>query len=171
AAFRRWQFALRPGVKFSDGVPLTAAEVVGALSALLPEGIQVSVSGNSVIFQCSETRPDLLEVLASGRSFVFRVLGDGSLAGTGAFTLDDGLKNAKGASDSSGTSQPTLQRLHFSANESCWAGRPFLDAIDITLGVPPLRALFDLQVGKADLVELAPDVVRRANQSNTQAWS
>jgi ABC-type transport system substrate-binding protein len=172
ASLRRWQFTLRAGVKFSDGAPLTAADAAAALAPFLPEGLQVSASGNSVIFQSSESRPDLLELLASGRFFISRAAPDSSPLGTGAFTLDEVSKSARAAaSDSSATSQSSTQHLHFSANESCWAGRPFLDAIDVTLGVPPLRALFDLQVGKADIVELAPDVVRRANQSNVRVWS
>src|SRR6266850_2613446 len=70
ASLRRWQFTLRAGVKFSDGAPLTAADAAAALAPLLPEGLQVSASGNSVIFQSSESRPDLLELLASGRFFI-----------------------------------------------------------------------------------------------------
>jgi MarR-like DNA-binding transcriptional regulator SgrR of sgrS sRNA len=61
--------------------------------------------------------------------------------------------------------------LCFRANEETWSGRPFLDAIDVTLGVPPLRQLFDLQLGKTDLVELSPDLVRRAMQANLRVWS
>jgi peptide/nickel transport system substrate-binding protein len=169
---RRWQFAIRAGVKFSDGTPLTAADVVTALSPLLPEGVQVSASGENLIFHSSEPRPDLLELLASGRFFVFRVQADGALLGTGPFTLESSTKQEKTAG-----SEPTTvgmlmpQIFRFSSNESCWAGRPFLDKIEVSFGVPPLRALFDLQLGKADLVELAPDIVRRANQSNVRVWS
>src|SRR5439155_22587690 len=54
----------------------------------------------------------------------------------------------------------------FRANEETWSGRPFLDAIQVTLGVPPLRQLVDLQLGKADVVELSPELVRRAMQDN-----
>ena len=170
--FRRWQFTLRADVKFSDGSLLTAADVVAALASLLPEDLKVSPSGSNLIFQSSEPRPDLLELLASGRFFIFRALPNGSLLGTGAFALDetaDGPKPA--AADTSVAAQAPTQRLRFTANELCWAGRPFLNAIDVTLGVPPLRALFDLQVGKAELVEFAPDIARRANQSNTRVWA
>jgi hypothetical protein len=64
-----------------------------------------------------------------------------------------------------------MLHLRFRPNEETWSGRPFLDGIDVTLGVPPLRQLFDLQLGKADLVELSPDVVRRAMQENLRVWS
>lgn len=171
ASSRRWQFTIRADVKYSDGTALTAADVVAALAPLLPEDLKASVSGNSVVFQATEQRPDLLELLASGRFFVSRAQPDGTLVGTGPFKLEEAVKSVKPVvADSSSTTQTPLQRLRFAANESCWAGRPFLDAIDVTFGVPPLRALFDLQVGKAELIELSPDIVRRANQSNTRVW-
>jgi ABC-type transport system substrate-binding protein len=172
ASSRRWQFALRPSVKFSDGTTLTAAYVVAALVPLMPEGVQVSASGGSLVFQCAESRPDLLELLASGRFFIFRVQTDGTLLGTGPFTQDGNAKAEKPAGNepiAAGTLTPTA--FHFTANENCWAGRPFLDKIEVSYGIPPLRALFDLQAGRADLVELAPDVVRRASQSNTRIWA
>ena len=172
ASLRRWQFTLRAGVKFSDGTQFSAAEAAVALAPLLPEGVQVSVSGSNLAFQSAEPRPDLLEVLASGKLFLYHALPDGTLAGTGAFILDETSRIAKLAgTDNFTASQPTTQHLRFVANEDCWAGRPFVDAVEVTLGVPPLRALFDLQVGKADLVELAPDFVRRANQANVRVWA
>jgi len=172
ASSRRWQFTIRADVKFSDGSALSAADVAAALAPLLPEDLKVAATGNSVVFQATEQRADLLELLASGRFFVFRAQPDGSLVGTGAFKLEEAGKGTRpAAADSPSVAQTSLQRLNFAANELCWAGRPFLDAIDVTLGVPPLRALFDLQVGKAELVELAPDMVRRANQANTRVWA
>lgn len=172
AASRRWQFALRAGVKFSDGSVLTSADAAAALAPLLPEGVQVSASGVNLVFQCAEARPDLLELLASGRFFVFRVQGDGSLLGTGPFTLDVNAKPERPAADvPAAVGMLTPANLHFAANGSCWAGRPFLDKIEASYGVPPLRALFDLQAGRAELVELAADVARRANQSNVRVWA
>jgi hypothetical protein len=41
----------------------------------------------------------------------------------------------------------------------------------VTLGVLPLRQLFDLQLGKADLVEISPELARRAMQENLRVWS
>jgi ABC-type transport system substrate-binding protein len=169
---RRWQFALRAGVKFSDGTALTAADAAAALMPLLPEGVQVSASGGNLVFQCVESRPDLLELLASGRFFVFRAQADGTLLGTGPFTQGGNAKAENPAGNepiAAGMLTPTV--FHFAANENCWAGRPFLDKIEVSYGIPPLRALFDLQAGRADLVELAPDVVRRASQSNTRIWA
>ncbi len=45
---KRWQFTIRPGIKFSDGTALTAADAVAALQPLLPATEQISASGNIV---------------------------------------------------------------------------------------------------------------------------
>src|SRR5580704_16378910 len=39
---KRWRFVIRTGVKFSDGVPLSAEDVVVALQPLLPATEQIS---------------------------------------------------------------------------------------------------------------------------------
>jgi hypothetical protein len=190
AVFKRWQFTLRAGVKFSDGTALSSRDVVAALQPLLPEGLQISGSGNTVVIQSAAATPDLLEELASGRFFVYRVQPDGTLMGTGPFfvaetgtssrDLSSAAKGATGGSTTAAgdsslvTSSSAFNRtthLRFRANEETWSGRPFLDAIEVTLGVPPLRQLFDLQLGKADVVELSPELVRRAMQDNQRVWS
>jgi len=182
AAFKRWQFTLRTNIKFSDGTLLNAADVAAALQPLLLNGQQITSSGNSVVIQSAVAMPDVLEELASGRFFVYRAQPDGTLIGTGPFFVaksgTEGRRPsnpAATAKDSEGASVASdaigTKHLCFRANEETWSGRPFLDAIDVTLGVPPLRQLFDLQLGKTDLVELSPDLVRRAMQANLRVWS
>jgi len=165
ASSKRWQFIIRGGVKFSDGTALTAANVVTALQPLLPSTQQISPSGNVIVIQSSVPVPDLLEQIASGPYFVYRVLPGGQLAGTGPFVLGEAPVA------SANTAAVTRAHLYFRANEDAWSGRPFVDGIDVLLGVPPLRAMFDLQLGKADLAELAPDLVPRARQSNLRIWT
>jgi peptide/nickel transport system substrate-binding protein len=182
AAFKRWQFILRANVKFSDGTALSAGDVAAALEPLLPNGQQISASANTVVIQSVAGIPDLLEELASGRFFVYRVQADGTLMGTGPFfvatssqggarSADSAVAPGKSATAPQGSGAAGVTHLHFRANEETWSGRPFVDAIDVTLGVPSLRQLFDLQLGKADLVELSPDLVRRAMQENLRFWS
>jgi peptide/nickel transport system substrate-binding protein len=161
---KRWQFTIRPGIKFSDGAPLNAAEIVAALQPLLPGTVQISASGNTVVIQSTAPVSDLLEQLASGRYFVYRVQANGGLAGTGPFVLRE---SPPGGSPS----RAAGSHLYFRANEEAWCGRPFVDGIDVTLGLVPLRAMFDLQLGKADLIELAPDLVPRAKQANLRVWT
>lgn len=156
---RHWRFVIRAGVKFSDGSPLSAEDVAAALRPLLPVTEQISASNGVVVIQSSTATPDLLEQLASGRFFIYRVTANGTLAGTGPFLATESPAPFNAA------------HLTFRANEDAWAGRPFVDGIDVTLGVPPLRALFDLQLGKTDLIELSPDLVPRARQVNLRVWT
>jgi hypothetical protein len=172
AGFKRWQFSVRAGAKFSDGSPLSAADIVTALQPLLPKGQQINASASGVVIQSAAATPDLLEELASGRYLIYRVQPDGTLMGTGPFFVvaaPPAANDRGGKLPAHSMSDPT--HLHFRANEETWSGRPFLDAIDVMLGVPPLRQLFDLQLGKADLVEISPELVRRATQQNLRVWS
>jgi ABC-type transport system substrate-binding protein len=163
ASARRWQIRLRDGVKFSDDTPLTAAEVAAALQPLLPNGIQLSTpAGNTLVVQSASPLPDLLELLASGRYFVYRAQPDGTLVGTGPFFV---------AEASPATADGKNARYLLKASENCWAGRPFVNAVELTLGFPALRRLLDLQLGKADLIEIAPELVRRAGQENLRVWA
>jgi peptide/nickel transport system substrate-binding protein len=177
---KRWRFVIRPGVKFSDGAPLTAEGIVAALQPLLPATQQISASGNTLVLQSSVAAPDLLEQLASGRFFVYRASATGALVGTGPFLLGGTApaapqsdKNSAPRADASNNAASRLAASHllFRANEEAWSGRPFLDAIDVSLAVPPLRAMFDLQLGKADLVELSPDLIPRAKQAGLRLWT
>ncbi|MGH9676630.1 MAG: ABC transporter substrate-binding protein, partial [Candidatus Acidiferrum sp.] len=72
AAFKRWQFTLRAGVKFSDGSALSAADVAAALQPLLTPVQSILSSGNTIVFQFQAPVPDLLEELSSGRYFIYR---------------------------------------------------------------------------------------------------
>lgn len=172
ASCRRWQFTLRGGVKFSDGTLLTAADVAGSLRSTLPSESQITAFSGGVLIQSSTPMPDLLERLASGRCLIFREAADGALLGTGAFAAAAATpgENNPPSPKSADPAQVSTE-LRFRAQEQCWSGRPFVDHVEVTLGVPPLRALFDLQVGKADIVLLAPEVVRRALQSGVRMWA
>ena len=161
-AFQRWVFKLRGGVTFSDGSALSGAEAEAALRPLLPAGMRASSSGMTLTLQSAAAAPDMLEQLASGRYFIFHDAGDGRLAGTGAFILTE-------ASHSRTDGKPSFYTLQ--ANNSCWAGRPFLDRVEITAGLPALKRLLDLELGQADVIELAPELVRRARQEDLRVWT
>ena len=181
-ANKRWRFVIRAGVKFSDGAALSAEDVVAALQPLLPATQQISASGNTIVILSSVPAPDLLEQLASGRYFVYRASAGGPLVGTGPFilgeattasapTVDKNSTPSRADASAAAASRFAGPHLFFRANEEAWSGRPFLDAIDVALAVPPLRAMFDLQLGKADLVELAPDLIPRARQAGLRLWT
>jgi len=161
SSLKHWHFTLRPGVKFSDGTPLTASDVVAALQGVLPHEMQISATATGVAIQSASPAGDLLELLASGPYFIYRSDGQGAVIGTGAFVLEIAAGGQAGQA----------QRLRFRFNETCWSGRPFVDAIEVTLGVPPMRALLDLQLGKTDVAELSEDTARRAQQANLKLWA
>ena len=172
AAAKRWQFALRQGVRFSDGTPLTPASAVSALQPLLPRGMQVTAISGGIAIQSSVAAGDMLEMLASGPYFIYKDSGGGLLHGTGPFTLESipasGRASERTGADGAATQ---TQRLRFRLNENCWNGRPYADAIEVMLGVPPPKVLLDLQLGKTDLGELSVETAKRAQQTNLKFWA
>ena len=159
AQYRRWQFSVRSGVQFSDGSPLTTGDIADALRELLPGKPTITATTSRVVLQFPVPVPDLLEQSASGRYFIFRRNANGTLTGTGPFVV------GKSSTTASGTTFKLL------ANERCWAGRPFVDEVNVLLGVPALRQLFDLQLGKTDVADLSPELAHRAVRDNLRVWS
>jgi len=142
---KRWQFNLRPGVKFQDGSPLTAAAVEVSLQAALP-GLAIAATGDAVIaIHANHPLPDLLRELAHH-----------GWLGTGPFRR---------------TAFEPGHRATFAANQDYWGGRPFLDAIDVQLGRGLRDQLADLALGKADVVEVGPTDFRRAADHGRTIWS
>src|SRR5713226_5248690 len=152
---KRWQFRLRPGVKFHEGTPLTPDRAAAALQPLLGNERLISVSGEWLVIQSSQSMPDLPAELARGHHFIFHATSEGR-AGTGAFRVAE---------------WEPQRRLVLAANESYWAGRPFLDSIAVEMGVHASEQLIHLELSKADVVELSPDQVRRVSQSGARTWS
>jgi ABC-type transport system substrate-binding protein len=88
--------------------------------------------------------------------YVSRKSSDGTILGSGAFKL--------------ATWQPGARAV-FTANEEHWEGRPFVDSIEVELGKSPREQLVDFELGKTDLIELAPDQLRGMAQSGKKTWS
>src|ERR1051325_9095221 len=53
------------------------------------------------------------------------------------------------------------RRAVYTAEENASGGRPFLDSVEIEMGKPLREQVNDLDLGKADLVELGPAEARR----------
>jgi peptide/nickel transport system substrate-binding protein len=155
---KRWQFRLRRDVKFTDGSLLTPEAAALALQQLLGNEFDVSADSDSVIIQVDRPLAGLLEQLAVGRYFIFHTTTDGGIFGTGPFQVSDWPHDA--------TSKVVL-----TANESCWAGRPFVDKIELTMGVDPQQQANAIAFGQTDVVELPASEVRRASQRGVRAVS
>jgi len=156
---KRWHFQLRPNIKFSDGTPLTADIAAQALAPILGTSFQVSGSSLDLVIESAQPMPDLPERLATGHNFIFHVAADGSLAGTGPFTLNEWIPDGAPG------------RAIFVENADCWAGRPFVDRIEVSFGVEPQRIEADFEFGLADVADLAPADLRRASQRGARTWS
>jgi peptide/nickel transport system substrate-binding protein len=138
--FQRWQFKLRPGVTFQDGTPATADQVGGSLRAANPNW-KVLPGGDEIIIECDSTSPDLPAELAIARNAIAK-RGGPTILGTGPFAINQWEAG---------------KRLTLTANNDYWAGRPFVDSIEITMGQGFREQMISLDLGKADLIELPPD--------------
>jgi ABC-type transport system substrate-binding protein len=103
--------------------------------------------------------PGLLATLATDASLTIRRMEGppGALPiGTGPFRL--------------ATWEPG-RRVVLQANEDYWDGRPYLDSIEIQLGRASRDELLDLELGKADVVELDPVEAHRVQQEGKRIWT
>jgi len=159
AKSKRWQFVLRKGVKFSDGAPLTPEAAALALQQLLGNSFDVSATSDSVVILADHSVPDLPTTIASGRYLIFHTADDGSLLGSGPFRVTEWPAASAPA------------KIILTANESCWAGRPFVDKIELTMGVDVQQQANAIAFGQADVVELPASEVRRAAQRGVRTVS
>jgi peptide/nickel transport system substrate-binding protein len=159
AQAKRWQFRLREGVKFSDGAPLTPEAAALALQQILGNEFDVSATSDSVVVQADHPMPDFPAQLATGRYFIFHTAMDGSLYGTGPFRVAEWP-----AADAPA-------KVVMAANESCWAGRPFVDKIEFAMDVDFEKQANAIAFGQADVVELPASQLRRAVQRGVRPTS
>lgn len=155
---KRWQFRLRGGVKFSDGSPLTPETAAMALQQLLGNTFDVSAISDSVVIQVDHPLPDFPSQLAGGNYFIFHTADDGSLTGTGPFGV------AEWPAD-------PASKIVFVANEMCWAGRPFVDKIELAMDADPQQQANAIEFGQADVVELHASQVRHIAQRGVRITS
>jgi peptide/nickel transport system substrate-binding protein len=156
-AAHRWEFELRAGVHFQSGAPLTAEAVAASLQqTCATPGVtpcpwtSVRAVGPSVVFVTDSPSPDLPELLAQTEFAIGHPDASGAVDGTGPFRVT-GFANGA---------------LMLAANDDCWQGRPFLDAIQIFPHRTVRDQWLDLSVGRADVVEVPPELLRQAEQQH-----
>lgn len=148
----RWQFWIRAGVRFHDGSALTAEAVVDSLNRSCSQSCPwtaVRRSGDSVVFTLASADTVFPAELGSSEWAIAgpEVVG-APAAGTGAFRL---------VSSANGT-------VTLGAVDDAWAGRPFVDQIQIA-GRKAIRSqVLDLASGQADLIEVPAELVRQMQQ-------
>ncbi len=156
-------FALRPGVKFSDGTPLTAADVVfsinrartnskGPLSFLDSAIKSVAAQGTSkvVITLSAPWAPFLSDISVFANAILPNNFGGKSEAqffanpvGTGPFVLS-GFK-------------PSATTLKLEKNPTYWQpGKPYLDAVELQYVDDDNQRVLQLRGGQVDVIDSVP---------------
>ena len=158
-ADHRWEFRIRPGVRFQDGEALTPDAVEAALNGVCarpPAGMgacpwrAVHAVGPSVVFTSDAPLPDLPELLAQTEFAIARQDATGAVIGTGPFRATGYTNGA----------------LTLAANDDCWSGRPFVDTVELRTRRTIGDQWLDLSVGKADIVEVPAELLRQAQQQH-----
>ena len=138
---RRWQFQVRPGVRFHDGSPLTPEAVAASLRSA-NQSWTVLAATDSVIIQKEVADPDLPSELALARNSIAKRVPGGNFVSTGPFRI---------------TSWQAGKSITLAVNEEYWGGRTFLDGIEIEFGRSVRDQLMDLDLGKIQVAEAAEE--------------
>ncbi len=147
---KRWVFTLRPNVKLHNGTVLQPATVAQSLQASNP-GWKVSALADTVTLESDTPVLDMPAEMARASNAIVAKGSNNVPLGTGPFRVAEWR----------GGSHASLQ-----AFDGYWGGRPFLDAIDITMGRALRDQLVDFETGKADVIESSIDQIRRLTQEN-----
>lgn len=152
---QRWRFELRKNIHFHDGSPLTADGVAASLRAANPSW-NVSADGDSVVIERDSADPEMPSTLALTRNAIWKKGTDNLPTGTGPFRIVEWQPGKK---------------LTVAANEDYWAGRPFLDSIEIEMGKNLRDQMTALEMGKSDLVEVSPEQAHRVSLAGRELVS
>jgi len=155
ATARHWQFTLRRGAKFHDGsaaTPAAIAEILGALHS----NWTVRASADSLTIDSETAMPSLLAELALPRNLLLKRNADGIPIGTGAFLVVEWRPG---------------KLLKLAANEESWAGRPFVDAVEIEFGKSLRDQAIALELAKTDVIEAAPQAATGSQRRGTTSSS
>ena len=141
---QRWRFFLRPGVTFQDGVSVTPDAVAVSLRRTNPTW-KVFSEGEAVIIERDSPAPDLPAELTLPRNSIVK-RDSGKISGTGPFAISQWYPGRK---------------LVLAARDDYWGGRAFLDAIEIEMGQSFREQMISFDLGKAQVIEIAPEQARR----------
>ncbi len=145
---QRWRFQLRKGVVCHDGNPLTSDIVAASLRAANPNW-RVFPAEDAVVIETESPYTTLPMELTLARYGIAKRSG-AKLIGTGPYSISQWDPGKK---------------LTLAARDDYWDGRPFVDSIEIDLGKNLRDQMISLDVGKADLIEIAPEQSHHAAEN------
>jgi len=149
ADFKNWRFTLLPFIKFHDGTPFNAPKATESLLKISNPRWRVHAEGNDIlVFESDSPLPNLPAELAQARYAIAHGTGN-AITGTGPFVV--------------ASFQPGKQ-LVLKANDDYWDARPYVDSVEVALGRSLRDQTVDLELGRADLIEIGLDQARRATQ-------
>jgi len=151
----RWRFRLRRGIKLHDGSALTPEIAAASLRTANPTW-NVLADADSVGIELNSADPELLAELVLPRNAIVKRNSGDKPIGTGPFHIVDWTPGKK---------------LTLAAEEGYWGGRPFLDSIEIEMGRSYRDQMTALELGKADLIEVAPEQAHRVSPDRGQLVS
>jgi len=155
SSYKKWRFRLRPDVVFDDGSVMTVEAVSAALRPL-NESWLVGSDGDVLLVDSDVPVPELPYDLADPSKSICLRGDNGRISGTGPFRVAHWGPG---------------RRALLVANEQYWEGRPFLDSVAIEMGRSLRDQLLDLELNRADLVEIWPNEVRRLAQRGAKIRS
>jgi ABC-type transport system substrate-binding protein len=142
---QRWRVFLRPGVSFQDGALVTPDTVAASLRRTNPTW-KVFSEGEAVIIERDSPAPNLLAELSLPRNCILKRDG-GKIFGTGPLAV---------------TRWDPGKKLVLAARDDYWGGRSFLDTIEIEMGKSFHEQMISFDLGKAEVIEVAPEQEHRA---------
>ena len=154
-----WTFTLRGGVKFSDGEPLTADDVVYSFNRIIDDKLNSAYKfstvkkisapdDTTVVFELTDPTPNLLANVGG-----FKGVGivEKKNVESGDIKTDPvGSGPFKVASYSSG------DKIELVRNDQYWGDKPALDGVTFTFVKDPTVALQNLQSGEVDWTDNLP---------------
>lgn len=170
-----WTFTLRSGLKFSNGQPLTAADVVSTFTSILgPKSQSPAKSSFSGI---------LKSVTGSGTSVVFHLAQPYSdfpslLTGANTWILPAGFKDANWINDPVGAGQFILEKytpgqgITYKKNPNYWdAAAVKLSGVNVTFYSSTQSELLAFQSGQIDQISSNPAAQAALGSGNRQQRS
>jgi ABC-type transport system substrate-binding protein len=151
---QRWRLFLRPGVTFQDGTSVNPDAVAASLRKANPTW-KVFSEGEAVIVQRDSPASNLPAELTLPRNSIVKRDG-GKIFGTGPFAVSQWDPGKK---------------LFLSARDDYWNSRAFLDAIEIELGKSFREQMISFDLGRVQVIEVAPEQAHRATAEGRRVES